>query len=135
MRTMPDTFHRILDRFKTQEMCDKVVKVVSSSLQFVLDWSVTREWIDMWYDDYYDYDADHWDDDDEDKFFEWYDGYKKHKAQKASIKEELLLVAWNSIKALGLVYVSRWKKRDRKIVSINMDLFVFDDQIQKTFLT
>ena len=27
--------------------------------------------------------------DDEDHFFKWYDGYKKRKAQKASIKEVL----------------------------------------------
>ena len=25
----------------------------------------------------------------------WYDGYKKHKAQKAQIKEELLPIAWH----------------------------------------
>ena len=32
----------------------------------------------MWYDDCYDDDGDHWDNgNDEDKFFEWYDGYKK----------------------------------------------------------
>ena len=48
----------------------------------------------MWYDDYYD--GDHWDDDgdywddDKDKFFEWYDGYQKRKAQKAQIKKELM---------------------------------------------
>ena len=31
----------------------------------------------MWHDDYYD-DGRHWDDDDgEDKFCQWYDGYKK----------------------------------------------------------
>ena len=47
----------------------------------------------MWYDDYYDDDGDHWDDDeDEDNFFEWYDGYKKRKA-KAKTKEELLPIA------------------------------------------
>ena len=49
---------------------------------FVPDWFVTREWVDMWYDDYYD-DGDHQDDDHEDKLFEWCDGYKKRKAQKA----------------------------------------------------
>ena len=51
----------------------------------------------MWYDDYYyDDDGDHWDnDDDEDKFFEWYDGYKKRKAPKAKIKEELRPIAWH----------------------------------------
>ena len=49
----------------------------------------------MWYDDYYDEDGGHWYDDDEDKFFEWYDVYQKHKAQKASIEEELLPIAWH----------------------------------------
>ena len=53
-------------------------------MQFVPDWFVTSEWMWMWYDDYYDDDdGDHRDDENEDKFFEWYDGYKKRKAQKA----------------------------------------------------
>ena len=47
----------------------------------------------MWYGDYYD---DHWDDDyDEDIVFGWYDGYKKWKAQNASIKEEPLPIPWH----------------------------------------
>ena len=80
-------------------MCDQAVKEDSSFLQFLPDWFVTREWMWMWYDDYYDDDGDHWDnDDDEDKFFEWYDGYKKRKAQKASIKEELLPIAWHPLR-------------------------------------
>ena len=92
---MPDAFHCIPDRFKTQEMCDKAVWEDSSFLQFVPDWFITREWVDMCYDDYYDDDGGHWDDDDEDKLFEWYNGYKKRKVQKASIKEELLPIAWH----------------------------------------
>ena len=45
----------------------------------------------MWHDDNYDDDGDHWDDDnDGNKFFEWCDGYQKRKAQKASIKKELM---------------------------------------------
>ena len=105
MCTMPDTFHRIPDYFKKQEMCGKAVKYDSSSLQFVPDWFVTREWMWMWYDDYYNYDGDHLNDDnDEDKFFEWYDEYKKPRAQKATIKEEYCLAP---IKLLGLVYVRR----------------------------
>ena len=42
----------------------------------------------MWYDDYYDDDVGHWDDDDEDKSFGQYDAYKKRCAQKTLIKEE-----------------------------------------------
>ena len=49
----------------------------------------------MWYDDCYDDDGDHWDNDDEDKPFEWYEGYKARIAQKAEIKEEFLPIAWH----------------------------------------
>ena len=95
MRTMPDAFHLIPDCFKTQKMCGQAIKEDSSSLQFVPDWFDTRDWMWMWYDDYDDDDGHHWDNDDEAKFFEWYDGYKKRKAQKASIKKELIPVAWH----------------------------------------
>ena len=60
-------------------MCDKAVKDDPSSLQFVPDWSVSREWVDMQYDDYYDDDGGHWDDDNEDKCFEWYDAYENER--------------------------------------------------------
>ena len=51
----------------------------------------------MWYDKYYDDDGDYWftEGDDDDKFFKWYDGYKKRKAQKAKINKELLPIAWH----------------------------------------
>ena len=79
------------DHFKTQEMSDKAVRDDPYSLQHVPDWFVTREWVYMLYDDseYCD------DDDDEDNSFKWYNGYKKRKAQKASIKEELMHIAWH----------------------------------------
>ena len=77
------------DHFKTQEMWDRGVKDDSSSLQFVPDWFVTRQGLYMWHDYCYD------DDDDKDKLFEWYDGYKKRKAQKAQIKKELMPIAWH----------------------------------------
>ena len=48
----------------------------------------------MWYDDYYDDDGGHWNNDD-DEDIEWYKGYKKRKAQKASIKKELTSIAWH----------------------------------------
>ena len=74
-------------------MRDKAVRDGSSSLQFVSEWFMTLGQIDMRYDHYYDDDIGHWDDD-EDKFFEWYDGYKKRKAQTASIREGLLPISW-----------------------------------------
>ena len=96
IHTMPDVFHHITDRFKTQEMCDQAVKEDSSLLEYVPDWFVTKEWMWTWYDDYYDDDGDHWDNDnDEDKFLEWCDGYKAQKAQKVSIKEEFLPIVWH----------------------------------------
>ena len=70
-------------------MCDKTLKDDSSSLQYAPDWFVTREGVDMWYDD------SEYCDDDEDNFFKWYDRHKKRKAQKASITEELMSIAWH----------------------------------------
>ena len=109
MHTMPDAFHLIPDRFKTQKMCDQAIKEDSSSLQFVPDWFLTRDWMQMWYDDYYDDDGDHWGNDAEAKFFEWYDGYKKRKFQKASIKKELIPVAWHPS-----IYWDRCMSEDEK---------------------
>ena len=57
----------------------------------VPDWFVVLE--EMWYEDFDD-DGDD-DDDDDDEIIKWYDGYKKRKAQKAQIKEELLPNAWH----------------------------------------
>ena len=56
------------NHLKMQEMCNEAVGWDLWLLQYVPDWFVTREWVDMWYDD--SYDGDHWDDD-EDKYFEW----------------------------------------------------------------
>ena len=120
------------DHFKMQEICDKTVKDDSSSLQFFPNWVITWELVDMWYDDYYDCDGGHWDDDDEDKSFEWYDGYKKRKVQKASIKEELLPIAWHPSTWWNWC-MTEGKKRERKIVRINIGLFVTDDRIQTIF--
>ena len=64
-----------------------------NTLKFVPDWVVTRDWMWVWYDDYYD--DGHWHDGWRDKLSEWYGGYEKRKAQKASIKEELMPIAWH----------------------------------------
>ena len=54
-------------------------------MQYDPDYFVTQQQIKMWHDDKFfkSYDA------------EWYEGYQKRKAQEASIKEELLLIAWH----------------------------------------
>ena len=75
------------DHFKTQKMCDDAVRKGLFSLRDIPDWLLTWEQIQLWHDD-----DEHCDDD---KPVEWYDGYKKWKAQKTSIKEELLPIAWH----------------------------------------
>ena len=68
-------------------MCDKAVRDYLFSLQYVPDWFVTQQKKDIWYDDDYVYNYN--------EMIKWYDGYKKRKAQKASIKEELLPITWD----------------------------------------
>ena len=88
----PSFLRLVPDHFKTQEVCDKAVRDDSSSLQYVPDWFVTREGVYMWYDD------SKYHDDDDDKSFKWYNNYKKRKAQKAKIYEELLPIAWHPLR-------------------------------------
>ena len=56
-------------------------------MQFVSDWFVTQEQLEIWQDDD-DYCTD-------DEVIEWYNGYTRRKAQKLKIKEELLPIAWH----------------------------------------
>ena len=68
--------------FKTREMCEKVVETGLGLLKYVSDYFVTHQQQKIWRDDDK-YCNDH-------ELIKWYDEYKKRKAQKASIKEELL---------------------------------------------
>ena len=70
-------------RFKTQEMCIRAVEVDPWQLCDILDWFVVLQ--ETWYEDF-DYD---------DEIIERHDGYKKRKAQKAKIREELLPISWH----------------------------------------
>ena len=70
----------------------------------------------MWYDDYYDDDGDHWDCYDNEEFFEWCEGYKKRKAQKSQIKEELLPIAWHPSRYWDW-YVSENEKNETEKLS------------------
>ena len=54
------------DRFKAQEMCNKVVGVGTWQLKDVLDWFVTHQEKKIWHDD-----DDYYDDD---EITEWYEG-------------------------------------------------------------
>ena len=97
----PLRLYHVHDDFKTQGLCNDAVEE-KPSLQYVPDYFVTQQQIKTWNDDDHGDDGSHWDDndgghwddvdDDEDKFFEWYDGYQKRKAQKAKSKEELLSI-------------------------------------------
>ena len=119
--TMPDVFHRIANWFETQEMYDKTVKEDSSPLQFVPDWFVKQEQIDLWDDDksyeWHDDGKDKFFDgyDDEDNFFDQYEDYQKRKAQKASIKEELLRIVWHTSRYWDWCMTVDEKQRIKKL--------------------
>ena len=80
--TYPCLLEHVSDHLKTQEMCNKAFWEDTISLQYIPDWFVTQQQVKLWYDtdDYCN----------DDKLIEWYDGYKKRKAQKAKVKEELI---------------------------------------------
>ena len=77
----------------TQEMGDKAVEEDLCLLEYVPDWFVRQEQIDLWHDDddYYDNDV----------LIEWHEDYQKRKAQKVSIKEELMPTVWHPNCAMG----------------------------------
>ena len=87
-------------------MCEKAIKKYLWLLKYVLDWFVTHQQIKTWHDN-----DDYCNDD---QLIKWYDGYRKRKAQKTQIKEELMSIAW---------HLSRWwdwfipedEKKRRKI--------------------
>ena len=95
------------DHLKTQEIGDKAVRDYLFSLQFVPDWFVTREQIDQWYDDDYVYNHH--------EMIEWYDGYKKQRAQKAQIKKELLPIAWHPLRYWDWCMSEEEKKEAKKL--------------------
>ena len=84
----PFTLWHVPDNLKRQELCIRAVEAGLGLLGYVPDWLVTQQQIKVWHDD------DEYCDDDE--LVEWHDGYKKRKAEKAKIKEELLPIAWHS---------------------------------------
>ena len=89
-------------------------------MKIVPDWFVTQELTDLWDDN----------NGDEDNFFEWYDGHKKRKVQKAQIFNARYMV---SIKVVGLVYVRRREKETEKLWDKYRPFFVYGDRIQKHF--
>ena len=107
------------DHFKTQQMCKKAVKVDRSLLQLVPDCFVSQEQLKLWHDSD-DWLIRWWYNN---RLIKWYDDYKKWKAQKSSIKDELMPIAWHPSRFWDLCMSEDEKKRDRKIICINVGLF------------
>ena len=75
------------------------------SLQYVPDWFVTEEQIDVWYyDDEYCGDGE---------LIEWYNDCHRRKAQKAKLKEELMLIAWHPDRVMDWSIPEDEKRRNR----------------------
>ena len=74
------------DLFKTQGICNKAVRDYLFSLHFVLDQFVTQQQIDIWYGDDNVYN--------DNDMIKWYHEYQKRKAQKAKRKYDLVPIAW-----------------------------------------
>ena len=87
MRNNPIGFFFIPDHFKIQEMCIKAFEPDPWQLKYVPDWFMTQGQVKVWHD-YGEYCND-------DGVIEWYESYKRRKAQKAKIKEELSPIAWH----------------------------------------
>ena len=81
----PCLLEHIPDHLKTQEICDKAFWEDTFSLQYIPDWFVTQGQIKLWRDDTYC--------SNDDDLIKWYEGHQKCKAQKSSIKEELMPTA------------------------------------------
>ena len=114
VRRVPRSLVYVPDCFKTLEMCKKVVGA-GRLLKDVPDWFVKREWIDMQCNEYYDDDNDKHSWQDKYNIFEWRDDYKKQKVQKASIKEELMPIAWHPSRWWDWCIPEDEKKRQKKI--------------------
>ena len=72
------------NHLKTQGMCDKAVHKKPWLLKYVPDWFVTRQKLKLWDDHCID-----------DGYIKWCVVYQKRKAQKASVKKELMPIAWH----------------------------------------
>ena len=79
MKKNHGTWGMFLDDLKTKRMCERAVEKEPDFLEDVPDWFVTQEQIKLR----------------DDRLIKWYNGYRKRKAQKAKMKEELLPIAWH----------------------------------------
>ena len=84
-------------------MCIRAVEAGLGLLGYVSDWFVTQQQIKVWRDD------DEYCDDDE--LIEWRDDYQKRRAEKAKIKEQLLPIAWHSVRVMDWCMSEDEKRR------------------------
>ena len=95
-----EALEHVPDHFKTGGRCKRAIEADLCTLVFCPDWFVTQEQIKSWYDDDYDDEAP---------------GLSKTQGSKRLLKRRALTYCLASIKVLGLVYIRRQNKRDRKI--------------------
>ena len=105
---------------------DKAVRDGSSSLQFVRDWFVTREEVDMWHDDCYDDDdGDRWDYDNEKGEFETMVIKSERHKKKRLRKNSCLLLGIDQDIGIGICQKIKRKKKGGKIMGINIGFFLY----------
>ena len=88
----PWMMRHLHNQCKTQKICNKTVQREPKTLEFIPDYFVTQQQIDLWYQDYYC---------NKSYIIERFEGYQKRKVQKSQIQKELMHAAW---------YPSRWSK-------------------------
>ena len=107
----PRLLKYVPDWFKTKEICDKAVSHDPSSLQFVSDWFVTQQQVKLWHDD-----DDHCNNE---ELINWYNGYKKRKAQKAKIRWiNVMPFAWHPSRWWDWRVYEEEKKETEKVFLI-----------------
>ena len=96
------------DYLKTKQMCTRVLEVCRWSLEYIPDWFVMQQQIKLWCD------HDHYFNDD--RLIKCHEGYHKRNAWKASIKEELLPIAWHPSRYWDWYMTEEGKKDTEKII-------------------
>ena len=119
----PWTLEHVPNNLKIQKMCNEAVRRGLWNLRHVSDSFVTQQQIKIWHGDTY-YCND-------DRLIRCCHDYQKRKAQKASIKKEILPIACHPSR----YWDQKMKKGTQKHCGHKDGFFVSDDRIQKNFLT
>ena len=98
------------DHLKTQEMCKIAIEKYQCTLKFVPDSFVTQEQIKIWHDDDYNHE--------DNGLIKLHETYKKQKAQKSKIKEELLPITWHPSRGWDWSGTEDEKKETEKFLNI-----------------